>query len=266
MADLKSFKYYFSKITFLKIIYVIFRTLNQQYGLSLKWLYGGFNFISFWNDYKKYQLDNRNDNFEVSEKFLYPCLTDNTELTPLDATYFLQDSWAARKIFELKPKHHYDVGSSVMSIGIISQFVPITMVDIRPIDIELFNLSFQEGSILNLPFKDDSIESLSSLCVIEHIGLGRYGDPLDPWGSEKAINEIKRVIKPQGILLISLPVDEINKIYFNAHRAFTREYIMSLFDGFELMEEKYQYKKRLYNEYDKNKRFGTGLYMFKKTS
>ena len=214
MADLQSFKHYLSQITFFRIINTLFRTLNKQYGLSLKWLYGGYNFISFWGEYRKYQENDHNENFEINENYWYPCLTDKTELTPLSPVYFLQDTWAARKIFELKPKHHYDIGSSVMSIGIISQFVPVTMVDIRPIEIELSNLSFQEGSILDLPFKDNSIESLSSLCVIEHIGLGRYGDPLDPWGSEKAINEVKRVIQPQGTLLVSLPVDKKNKIYF----------------------------------------------------
>ena len=264
MASLNSIKMFLKNITYLKIIYVIFRTLNQQYGLNLKWLYGWADFLSFWKEYNKYQQSNSNTNFEVDQKYWLPCLTDRTTYTPLNAVYFLQDTWAANKIFQLKPNHHYDIGSSVKSIGIISQFVPVTMVDIRPIDIELTNLFFKQGSILNLPFQDNSIESLSSLCVIEHIGLGRYGDPIDPWGSEKAIREIKRVVKPEGTLLISLPVDEKNKIYFNAHRAFTREYIVKLFDGFELVEEKYQYKRKLYDNYDKDKKFGTGLYMFKK--
>jgi len=64
--------------------------------------------------------------------------------------------------------------------------------------------------------------------------------------------------------LFSVPVDKENKIYFNAHRAFTRDYILSLFDGFQLIEEKYQYGESMYDEYDPNKGFGTGLYMFKK--
>jgi hypothetical protein len=46
-----------------------------------------------------------------------------------------------------------------------------------------------------LPFKNNSIECISSLCVLEHIGLGRYGDKLDPFGTEKAIEEIKTIFK-----------------------------------------------------------------------
>ncbi len=204
------------------------------------------------------------DNNKFSKIDWFPCLYDNISYTPLDPTYFFQDSWAARQIFTLKPTHHYDIGSSAKTMGLLSQFTPVTMIDIRPINLELPNLFFKQGSILELPFDDNSLESLSSLCVVEHIGLGRYGDQLDQFGSEKAINELKRVTRIDGVILISLPVDNGNKIYFNAHRAFTREYILELFDGFELLEEKYQYGLKMYNNYDKCRGFGTGMYMFKK--
>jgi SAM-dependent methyltransferase len=138
------------------------------------------------------------------------------------------------------------------------------MIDIRPIELELPNLFFKKGSILELPFENNSIETLSSLCVVEHIGLGRYGDPLDSFGSEKAIKELKRVLKVSGIILFSVPVDSENKIYFNAHRAFTRKYILELFDGFEVLDEKYHYGTKMYDMYDETKGFGTGLYMLKK--
>ncbi len=218
----------------------------------------------FWflGQFKTFKQMEENSKFQKIEWF--PCLKDNLPHTPLEPTYFFQDSWAAKQIFKLKPTQHYDVGSSAKTIGILSQFVPITMIDIRPIELELDNLFFKKGSILELPFEDNSIETLSSLCVVEHIGLGRYGDPIDPFGSEKAIVELKRVLKVDGVILFSVPVDNENKIYFNAHRAFTREYILELFDGFSLIEEKYQYGTKLFDNYDSNKGFGTGLYMLKK--
>jgi len=214
---------------------------------------------------KEFELFSKQENNENFEKVRwYPCLTDNLKNTPLEPTYFFQDSWAAKHLFTLKPKHHYDVGSSAKTIGILSQFTPITMIDIRPIELELDGLFFQEGSILDLPFEDNSLGTLSSLCVVEHIGLGRYGDMLDSFGSEKAIKELKRVLKVGGVLLFSVPVDVENKIYFNAHRAFTRAYILELFDGFEVLEEKYHYGMKMYDLYDAGKGFGTGLYMLKK--
>jgi len=194
----------------------------------------------------------------------FPCLSDNLSHTPLDATYFFQDTWAASKIFKLKPERHVDVGSSAMTMGILSQFVPVTMIDIRPIELEIDGLSFQKGSILALPFDDEVVETISSLCVVEHIGLGRYGDSIDPFGSEKAIVELKRVLKIGGVILFSVPVDSENKIYFNAHRAFTRDYILELFSDFKILDEKYHYGTSMYDEYDNNKGFGTGLFMLKK--
>lgn len=191
--------------------------------------------MCFLNQLRHFKRINNNENFKSI--ILSPCYFDKIDYTPVEPTYFFQDSWAAKHIFESKPTHHCDVGSSVKTMAIISQFVPITMIDIRPIELELPNLFFKKGSILNLPFEDNSIDSLSCLCVVEHIGLGRYGDPLDPFGSEKAIKELKRVLKPGGILLISIPVDSENRIYFNAHRAFTRDYILKLFDGFEVLDE-----------------------------
>lgn len=138
------------------------------------------------------------------------------------------------------------------------------MIDIRPIKLKLPNLSFARGDIKKLPFKDGEISSLSSICVIEHIGLGRYGDELDSFGSEKAISEIIRVLARNGNLFISVPIDLENKIYFNAHRAFTRNYIMELFKDLVLMEEKYIYGNDLEDKYDEAKGFGTGLFHFKK--
>ncbi|GAA0213574.1 MULTISPECIES: DUF268 domain-containing protein [Methylophaga] len=204
----------------------------------------------------------KNKQFKKIEWF--PCLADNVGYTPLEPTYFFQDSWAAKHIFQLKPDHHYDVGSSAKTMSILSQYVPVTMIDIRPIELKLNNLYFKKGSILNLPFQNNSIETLSSLCVIEHIGLGRYGDEINSFGSEDAIKELKRVLKVGGIILFSVPVDNENKIYFNAHRAFTRHYVLSLFQNFKVLDEKYHYGMAMYDEYEPSRGFGTGLFMLEK--
>lgn len=246
--------------SFIRDVYFLFKGTTQFFTFRPILLFK--QYLWFLKQFRTFKKLKSNKEFSTVEWF--PSLFDNLSHTPLEPTYFFQDSWAAKHIFKLKPKHHYDIGSSAMTIGILSQFTPVTMIDIRPIELELPNLSFKQGSILDLPFEDDSIETLSSLCVIEHIGLGRYGDPLDPFGSEKAILEIKRVLKPGGIVLFSVPVDRHNMVYFNAHRAFSRDYILELFKDFELVDEKYHYGKKLYTSYDRQKGFGTGLYMMKK--
>ncbi|HQU32261.1 MAG: DUF268 domain-containing protein [Planctomycetia bacterium] len=253
-------KNFLNQHTNIKLCYNFFDSLKKWYRVRPCTL----SYYKFLKEYKDYCKNDNNPNFKKSSEFLYPCLEDRVSCTPVEPTYFFQDAWAARKIFQDKPSHHYDIGSSAKAIGIISQFVPTTMIDIRPLELKLDNLFFQKGSILALPFADNSIESLSSLCVVEHVGLGRFGDDFDPWGSEKAIKELKRVLKIGGNLLFSVPVDNENRVYFNAHRAFTREYVLELFQDIELIEEKYIYGSTLHDNYDRSKKFGTGLFQFKK--
>lgn len=238
--------------------------LSHQFGVNLFRM--ALYLPRFLYEYLNYRSQDTVRNFDSSFVYLSPYLRDRTQHTPIEPIYFLQDTWAARRIFEAKPSHHHDIGSSIRTVGILSQFVPTTMVDIRTIDIELRGLSFVSGSILNLPFSDRSIQSLSSLCVVEHIGLGRYGDPLDPLGSEKAIKELKRVLDDHGNLYISVPVDSTCRTYFNAHRAFTRDYLLHLFRDLELIEERYIYGYNLHKMYDEEKGFGTGLFHLRKTA
>lgn len=236
------------------------RTLKRKHGViaTIK------EFIGFFQDWRAYQKLPKNLSFTLTTGDIYPRLFDKTMTMGIDPVYFHQDTWCARKILENKPSHHYDVGSKADLIGTISQFVPTTMIDIRPLEVTLPELSFVKGSILALPFKDNEIPSLSSICVIEHIGLGRYGDPLDPLGSEKAVRELVRVLAPGGSLYISVPVDNTNKVYFNAHRTFTRDYIIKIFSPLTLIEEKYIYGCKLSDIYNPAMGFGTGLYYFKR--
>lgn len=248
------------RIPLLKMGVISFRILRDKYGIAskLKLL------ARFFSDYRQYKKINKNNNFSLKTEDLYPRIFDNTGDTPLDPVYFYQNAWCAKKIFENRPIRHYDIGSDAKLVGTLSQFTPTIMVDIRPLPLSLLGLSFLKGDILHLPFKDEEIESLSSICVIEHIGLGRYGDPLDSHGSEKAAAELVRVLAQGGDLYISVPVDKENTTYFNAHRAFERGYVIKIFSPLTLVEEHYIYGDKMVASYDKEKGFGTGLYHFKK--
>lgn len=203
--------------------------------------------LRFWRSYQSYkQIAGIKDHGLLSR--LYPCIGEDTAETLIEPIYFYQDTWAFEKIVERKPKHHIDVGSHHKFVAFLSKVMPVTMIDIRPLSLAIDSIQFKEGSILNLPFSDNSIDSLSSLCVVEHIGLGRYGDPLDPSGSEKAIAELKRVICPNGHLYISMPIDVHNTTFFNAHRAFEESYIEDLLQPLKIVEKKYIVNRELVEE------------------
>jgi SAM-dependent methyltransferase len=211
----------------------------------------------FWDSYRRY-LEMAPPGGEVSLTSLYPCLGDDTAETEIEPTYFYQDCWAFEKIVQQRPPFHVDVGSHHKFVALLSKVLPVTMVDIRPLQLPLDSLVFEKGSILEMPYGDGSLPSVSSLCVVEHIGLGRYGDPLDWHGTEKAIAELKRIVAPGGDLYLSIPVDDVNRTYFNAHRAFAEPYLEELFAPFEILERRYIYQKEFGTELKTG--FGTGCY------
>jgi SAM-dependent methyltransferase len=165
----------------------------------------------------------------------FPKLADRQETSPFDAHYFHQDVWAARRIAELRPARHVDVGSRVDLVGFLTALTTVTFVDIRPLEVDVEGLDPIAGSVLEMPFEDRSLESVSCLHVAEHIGLGRYGDPLDPDGTRKAAKELQRVVRPGGQLLFSLPVGR-PRVEFNAHRVHDPHAARALFDELDLQE------------------------------
>ena len=120
-------------------------------------------------------------------------------------------------------------------MGFLTAVTRVTFVDIRPLEVDIEDLDPVAGSVLDLPFADRSLASVSCLHVAEHIGLGRYGDPLDPAGTRRAAAELQRVLAPGGQLLFSLPVGR-PRVEFNAHRVHHPVTVRSWFDALELAE------------------------------
>jgi SAM-dependent methyltransferase len=166
---------------------------------------------------------------------LYPCVLDKTKTSSFDSHYFYQDIWAFKKIYISKTPVHIDIGSRVDFVGFLSSITNVIFVDIRPLIVSLDQFKSIYGNILSLPFEDDSIYSLSCLHVAEHIGLGRYGDPIDKDGTMKACKELARVLAPNGNLLFSMPIGK-PRVCFNAHRIFSIEKVLEFFDDLKLVE------------------------------
>ena len=168
----------------------------------------------------------------------HPCLCDWTMHTPFDAHYFYQGAWLARRLGESKLRQHVDVGSSVLTMSVLSAWVDTVFVDYRPLKVSLPGLSSVAGDILRLPFTDNSLYSLSCLHVIEHIGLGRYGDPIDPQGSIKAAYELQRIMRSGGKLFLSLPIGR-ERVCYNAHRVHAPDSVIRIFEKLKLIEFSY---------------------------
>lgn len=167
--------------------------------------------------------------------YLFPQIFDKDPKShTFDKHYVYMDAWALKKLLLVQPLEHVDVGSSIRFLSMASAVTKLKFVDIRPIALDFDNFECIAGSILNLPFLDNSVQSLSCLHVAEHIGLGRYGDPLDPLGTIKACKELSRVLKPGGRLYFALPVGR-SAVYFNAHRVHDPLTISDYFSGLKLI-------------------------------
>jgi len=149
--------------------------------------------------------------------------------------YFWQDLWAAGEVSKNGVSDHVDIGSRIDGfVAHIMSTCRVHYVDLRPIELSHPNFIFEQGSILDLPFVSGSVRSLSCLHVIEHIGLGRYGDAVDPEGYMKAAAEISRVLAPSGKLLLGTPVG-IERLCFDAHRVFDPSTMLKAFASLRLV-------------------------------
>lgn len=186
-------------------------------------------------DYFAFKKAGDGKRFSVKLSDFYPQIKDRTIKTGFDRHYVYHTAWAARKVAEIKPAFHIDISSSLFFSGLVSAFIPVKFYDYRPAELSLSNLKSEHGDLMALPFENDSVQSLSCMHTIEHVGLGRYGDPYDQEGDLKAINELKRVLAIDGNLLFVVPVGK-PKIEFNAHRIYSLEQILDYFKGLELKE------------------------------
>jgi len=181
--------------------------------------------------------DKSKDRFPFIWSELYPCLNDDTAATGFDRHYTFHTAWAARLLAQTRPAVHHDISSAIYFSTLVSAFMPVRFYDYRPARLSLSNLTSERADLLCLPFATGSLQSLSCMHVVEHIGLGRYGDPLDSEGSFKAIAELKRVVAPGGMLLFVVPVGAKARIQFNAHRIFSLGLVKERFeDAFELKQ------------------------------
>ena len=202
---------------------------------SIKYLRGKSRYRRDKQEYKKL---NTREAFRISEHNRYQYLDDWDKSAGTVGAYFYQDLWAAKKIHISGVKQHFDIGSRVDGfILAILSFVNVTLMDIRPLDICVQGLDFVQTDATSLDNIDDgSIASLSALCSLEHFGLGRYGDPIDPEACFKAFKAIQRVIIKGGTIYISVPVGPKDRLEFNAHRIFSPQTIISEFHEMELRE------------------------------
>ena len=189
----------------------------------------GFHHYVF--DLVRYRLKSKNEKILLS-----PILGDfNAEAGSADGHYFWQDLICAQWINQENPANHLDVGSRVD--GFIAHLLAsreVTLVDVRPLTAEISNLKIEIGNAQEkLVEKIGLFRSVSSLHCIEHFGLGRYKDSLDPQGHYKGLQNISECVETGGNLYLSFPIG-LNETQFNAQRLINPHDVMKKLGSFDL--------------------------------
>ena len=209
-------------------------------------------------------------------KKTYPILDNYIESAGSNkGHYFHQDLLVAMFINRNNPNRHIDVGSRIDGfVAHVASFREIEIIDVRDLpSFSHYNIKFTKADLTEL---DDNIlnscDSLSCLHAIEHFGLGRYNDKIDPDGHIKGFINLCRMLKVDGVLYISFPIGS-SGVYFNAHRIFAPDEILSWIEENDLNISLIRYD---YVDDDgdinlnkdikdtKQLKFGCGIYTLKK--
>ena len=173
--------------------------------------------------------------FEVSWTDRNARLGEKTATHDFDRHYLYHTAWAMRVLASTKPSVHVDIASQIFFAAHLSAFIPVEFYEYRPPNLHLPNFTTSFADLHSLPFADRSVDSLSCMSVVEHIGLGRYGDKLDPLGDLKACGELSRVLASGGTLLYVVPVGK-SRLEFNAHRVYSFAQVLASFPDLVLKE------------------------------
>ncbi len=248
------------------INYKIIHSFLSQCGINLLKFKNIKYIFKYFSDYLKFSKLSKID-------LIFPILGEHKEKSSVVIKhYFNQDLLVASYIFKDNPKKHVDVGSRVDGfVAHVASFRKIEVFDIRDNNFQFKNIIFKKKDISRI---DKSLsnycDSLSCLHTLEHFGLGRYGDQLDPSGHIKGYNNLIKILKSGGTLYISFPISNKNLTYFNSERSFSPKEILKWSDELKLVKFDFidDYEKIFLdvdlNKFSKKISYGCGIYTFKK--
>lgn len=206
---------------------------------------------------------------------IYPIISDfNQNAGVQSGHYFHQDLLVAQLIYEAKPNRHIDVGSRIDGfVAHVASFRKIEVLDIRSLPQSIHsNISFYQADLMD-DVEESITDSVSCLHALEHFGLGRYNDKIDPEGHIKGLQNLIKMLKPGGNLYLSFPIGTSDQVFFNAHRIFNPKTVLAWASA-ELTLERFDYVDdtgHLFLNIDLKDlsvemQYGCGIYTFKKVN
>ncbi len=194
--------------------------LSSQFGIDpqrfLRTLHGFPLYLRDWVSFRKGY---------VGKMEIKPCLQDRHEEGGFTKNeYFWQDLLVARAIHDAHPVKHVDIGSRVDGfVAHVASFRDCEVFDVRPVTTTVPGVVFRQVDLMTPaalpPTVGGYCDSVSCLHAIEHFGLGRYGDPINPQGYMRGIVNMVQLLQPGGTFYLSTPIGQ-ERVEFNANWVF----------------------------------------------
>jgi ubiquinone/menaquinone biosynthesis C-methylase UbiE len=143
--------------------------------------------------------------------------------------------FAARHFKQLAP------GSRVAVTGcygdLLTTLLPamgleVVGIDIKEFPLEAAGFSFKKSDLRHIELPDASFDGVAAVSTIEHVGLFDG----DPDGDRKAVAEFKRLLKPKGLFVITVPFAADATVISMNQRIYDRASLTRLLDGFDIKE------------------------------
>ncbi|WP_035990496.1 DUF268 domain-containing protein [Leptolyngbya sp. KIOST-1] len=174
-----------------------------------------------------------------------PYLNDRfSQVESTKSEYFLQDLIVAREVHNAKPVRHVDVGSRVDGfVAHVASFRELEAFDVRLVRAQVPGIIFRQLDLMdkeavsNFSLEKGYCDSLSCLHALEHFGLGRYGDPINPDGYKQGFQNMASLLKSGGQLYLSVPIGR-QRVEFNGNWVFDPKTILNLANAEGLKLEK----------------------------
>lgn len=141
-----------------------------------------------------------------------------------------------------------DVGcaESLLSYELIAKGLRVAGIDIRDYPFRDKHVTFIKSNIMDTNLPDNTFDAIGIVSTIEHIGLEPYGQTVkDTNGDLKTMNELKRILKDQGIIILTTPYigDGLLRVDF-FERKYNAQRLCKLTDGLKIMQDDYFYPPR----------------------